>query len=131
MSKEFLPLGSAIKWKEDEASIYVIMSRAFMQPPEEELIAGYQCVLYPEGYGKNNKVYIIKEPDILEVLTAGYSDELDRDFMKQKLEELTERIKNAPSTAPISEESEVVISKQSVLIHEEMLAKDPFYKFRK
>lgn len=45
MSKEFLPLGSAIKWKKDEESIYIIISRAFMQPPEQEMIAGYQIVL--------------------------------------------------------------------------------------
>jgi Uncharacterized protein conserved in bacteria len=131
MSKEFLPLGSAIKWKKDEESIYIIISRAFMQPPEQEMIAGYQCSLYPQGYAKDSRVYIVKETEISEVLTKGYTDDLDIDFAKQKVEELTERIQNAPSVAPTAEQSKVEVSNNNGLTHEEMLAKDPFYKFRK
>lgn len=132
MSKELLPLGTAIKLKnEEDDEIYIIISRAFMQPPEEEIISGYQCVLYPQGYGKDLKVYIVKEHDISEVLTKGYTDDVDVAFAKQKVEELTERIKNAPSSTSINTDVKEEVSKNNGLTHEEMLAKDPFYKFRK
>ena len=134
MSKELLPLGTSIKLKNEEDDvIYVIISRAFMQPPEEAISSGYQCVLYPQGYGKDLKVYIVKEHEISEVLTKGYTDEVDVAFAKQKVEELTERMKNAPSTSSQNTDSkeEVSKNKNNGLTHEEMLAKDPFYKFRK
>lgn len=41
---------------------------------------------------KDSRVYIVKETEISEVLTKGYTDDLDIDFAKQKVEELTERI---------------------------------------
>lgn len=60
-------------------------------------------------------MYIVKETEISEVLTKGYTDDLDIDFAKQKVEELTERIQNAPSVAPTAEQSKVEVSNNNGL----------------
>lgn len=132
MSEKFLPLGTAIKVnkKDDEGEVdqgvYVIISRAFMNTTEEGIIAGYQCVLYPQGFGEKFKRYVVKETEVSEVLTTGYSDEQEVDFITHRLSELTERLKSPP--APIQK---VVSVESAQKEHEERLKQDPFYKFRK
>ncbi len=128
MSKKILPLGTAIKKQEDD-DIYIIISRAFMKKPGKDVSAGYQCVLYPQGYGKKLKLQVIKEEEISKVITKGYTDELDIEFTKQKVEELEERIKNA--TVDGDRQTLEEKNKEEALDHEERLALDPFYKFRK
>ncbi|MDR0299963.1 MAG: DUF4176 domain-containing protein [Streptococcaceae bacterium] len=130
----FLPLGSAVKIKEEDndENVYVIISRAFMQTAEGEILAGYQAILYPQGYNQNSKLYIIKENQILELLSTGYSDDKDEQFTQDSLDELEERIKNIAhrSQLVIEKEDESEVEANSINKAEQLL-KDPFYKFRK
>ena len=124
-TKTFIPLGSAIKIDDDE-NVYVIISRAFMRTEEGGIIAGYQAILYPHGYGKQYKIQIIREDQITEVVTKGYADDREQGLIKDRLEELEKRMqeqKNNPQG--------VISNASQEVKEEELLLQDPFYKFKK
>ena len=123
--KSFIPLGSAIKLQ-DDTNVYVIISRAFMQTEEGEILAGYQAVLYPYGQGGQQKTYIVKANEIEEVLVTGYADEKrEEEFVQERLDELTLRMKQATQSTT---EKEAV---KKIPTEQELLIQDPFYKFRR
>ncbi|MDR1018953.1 MAG: DUF4176 domain-containing protein [Lachnospiraceae bacterium] len=127
--KEFLPLGSAVEIEDEEDDIYVIISRAFMRTPEIGLLAGYQVILYPYGYGSDYQIKIIKETDIVEVVSMGYKDEKEADFTKQRINELEKRMKEAAIEELHKNQEDD--DEDEIIEPEKEPNKDPFYKFRK
>lgn len=82
-SPELLPLGTAVKIKDDD-SLYIIISRGF-QKNDDQLLAGYAGVPHPYGEGSKYKKMTIATKDILEVVHRGYEDDLDKDFAQSQL----------------------------------------------
>lgn len=125
----FLPLGAAVKVQDDD-DVYVLISRAFMQSAEGEILTGYQAVIYPVGHGSQIPLQVVYGSEITEVLSTGYSDNREDGFVEQRLQELRDRIESADEEDDAPEETNEQ-DEEDVLTHEERLAEDPFYKFRK
>lgn len=98
-SPELLPLGTAVKIKDDD-SLYIIISRGF-QKNDGQLLAGYAGVPHPYGEGSKYKKMTIATKDILEVVHRGYEDDLDKDFAQSQLGNAPDAPK--PLTTPTEE----------------------------
>lgn len=134
MTKEvtLLPLGTAVSIKNDDSK-YVIMARTFIKQKTGEMLATYKGVPHPFGESSTYKTIIIKVGDISKVEQLGYEDELDKEFIKQRLDNAAEQpnkpvdpvvskatIPKAPTTTPKPIQEEETLEYPN----------DPFYKLR-
>ena len=130
---ELLPLGTALKIKDDE-SLYIIISRGF-QKKDGKLLAGYAGVPHPYGESKKYKTVMIATADILEVVQRGYEDELDRIFIQEQVGNAVDAPKQSK---PSSEELTITVQKAEVstVPQEPPIKKeiehphDPFYNLK-
>lgn len=142
---ELLPLGSAIKIKDDD-SLYIIISRGF-QKKGKEIIAGYAGVPHPYGQSSKYKTLTFSSQNIIEVMQKGYEDKLDKEFVQTQLGNATDASKTitkgskenektisspAPNPAVIQTKKEEVSSKTVPLAKDKGNAhpNDPFYNLR-
>ena len=130
---ELLPLGTALKIKDDE-SLYIIISRGF-QKKDGKLLAGYAGVPHPYGESKKYKTVMIATADILEVVQRGYEDELDRIFIQEQVGNAVDAPKQSkPSseelTMPVQKAEVSTVSQETPIKKEIEHPHDPFYNLK-
>ena len=77
--KHYLPLGTAVKLKEESRTVIII---GYM-PVSQEGVTDYVGTGYPAGmYGKRN-LYCFNGDEIEEVLEKGYCDEKAEDYLEK------------------------------------------------
>lgn len=122
----FLPLGSLLRLKEveDEEHFYLVVARAIAKSDEGSIISRYRVAMHPYGNVSTQELVTIHSGQIVEVIFKGYEDEADKLF----LDELVERMTNAPAVNKATEDVEEMVEVEPV--HVEEAVEDPFYKFR-
>lgn len=143
----FLPLGTFVKVAKRGDKIYMIVARALTKNKEGNPRSNYRLAEHPKGYGKDDILLMATDVDVVEVIQEGYSDESDKEFLKDKLE----RLKEAPVVVPKEEIEEIPEPDFTQLLDMgntvkasstksdgsqeqgdsvQKLKKDPFYKFK-
>lgn len=126
MMESFLPLGSLLRLKEveNEEHLYMIVARAIAKSDEDTIISRYRVVIHPYGNVSTQELVTIHSGQIVEVLFKGYEDDADKLF----LEDLVERMTNAPVVNKAIEEVEETVQVEPVEVEDRK--EDPFHKFR-
>lgn len=86
--KDFLPIGSVVLLKETSKKLMIIGRVQIC----EGKVHKYSGVLYPEGYGGSNTIYLFNEQDIEKVFFEGMRDEEEDAFKKMLIERVDEHI---------------------------------------
>ncbi|AZZ55987.1 DUF4176 domain-containing protein [Rathayibacter iranicus] len=93
-AQELLPLGTAVEIEGDDG-IYVIIARGF-QKHDDGFLAGYKGVPHPQGAAAGVREIVIRQTQITTVLHRGHSNDEDRAFA----EDLLENAKAPPKVSP-------------------------------
>ena len=83
--KEYLPLGSIVILKEGEKAIMIYGRKQLHATTREEY--DYVACLYPEGNINEEFTYLFDHDQINEVVHTGYSDDADKEFVAEFLQE--------------------------------------------
>jgi len=83
--KEYLPLGSIVILKEGEKAIMIYGRKQLHATTREEY--DYVACLYPEGNINEEFTYLFDHDQINEVIHTGYSDDADKEFVAEFLQE--------------------------------------------
>lgn len=145
----FLPLGTFIKVKKQEETIFMIVARA-LKTDKMEISAQYRIAEHPEGDRDKTKPVIILDDDIVEIVHKGFESEADDSFLKDLREKVNASLENAQpkEKEEIPEPDFTIDLSQPVVINDpnttgqsqevqkaseddlQKLEEDPFYKFR-
>ena len=83
--KEYLPLGTIVILKEGEKAIMIYGRKQLHATTREEY--DYVACLYPEGNINEEFTYLFDHDQINEVIHTGYSDDADKEFVAEFLQE--------------------------------------------
>ncbi|EHQ8838782.1 DUF4176 domain-containing protein [Enterococcus faecalis] len=146
---KFLGLGSMVKIDDMDALLdtkYVIIARAVGKNTKGETILRYQVAPHPFGSIPSQKenILTISESQVKEILTQGYIDEKDETLLNELLSKMNQAI-NSPATNVktevdnLEEQRKLELQAQEakkleddrLKKEQDLLRRDPFYKFRK
>lgn len=136
---QFLGLGSMVEIDHMDAladTLYTIVARAVGKDGDGKTILRYQVAPHPQGDTPSQNIITLSESSIRKVVHEGYRDDRDDSFLLNMLEKMA----GAPALPP-KEKKESIVSKdtelKAIVVHpkiddeQELLKRDPFYKFRK
>lgn len=80
---EFLPIGSIILLKNTSKNL-MIYGRKMLHEESGEIFDYIGCP-YPEGYLADEFSYLFNKEDIAQIVSPGYADEEEKNFVKEYL----------------------------------------------
>jgi len=83
--KEYLPLGSVVMLEEGDIPILIYGRKQIHVDSGDEF--DYVACLYPQGNINEDYTYLFNHDQINEVIFEGYSDDSDREFIAEYLQD--------------------------------------------